>query len=109
MDVASEIEPWLVSMAGPPYPEGLAEHCPADTMPVALPFPDRLGSVRFRDIATLEIDVDPKLSGFPWPEGRRTIDQSDFPAIIEALRHENEAEFGPLADRPERRLEEAAR
>jgi hypothetical protein len=65
-------------------------------------YPDGLGSVRFRDIATLEIEVEETLSGFPWPEGRRKIDQDDFAAIIESLRRENEAEFGPKADRPER-------
>jgi hypothetical protein len=99
---AREVEPWLVSMAGTPYPEGLAKHCPADSMPLALSYPEGLGSVRFRDIATLEIEVEEKLSEFPLPEGRRKIDQDDFAAIIESLRRENEAEFGPKADRPER-------
>ena len=80
----------------------LAEHCPIESMPLVLPLRDGLGSVRFRDLATLEIDVDPKLRNFPLPEGRRTIDQDDFAAIIESLRRESKAEFGPAADRPQR-------
>jgi len=38
-----------VSLAATLYPEGLAKHCPANAMPPALPCPDRLGNVRFRD------------------------------------------------------------
>ena len=62
--------------------------------------------MKFRDIVTFEIDVDPKIKGFPIPRpNSRRITQDDFPEIIEAIKVENREEFGAEAGQPQRDVE----
>ena len=79
------------------------EHCGETPDPLVLGNPDGLHGVKFRDIVTFEIDVDPGIKGFPTtrPDSRR-ISQDDFPEIIEAIKIENREEFGAGAGQPKR-------
>lgn len=92
LDVGEAIAPWHVT--------GL-EACDGNDAPLALPYPDHLPTLRFRDAATLEITVEEALHGVPIPPDReRRITQDDFTAILAAIREENAAEFGKGTDEP---------
>jgi Protein of unknown function (DUF4056) len=105
------ISPWLVQQApvsrDPVSNEdraALAALC-REAGPIVLRNPDTCVNGRpFADYATVEIEVDEALArrGFPFPRpGSRTITQRDFAFVIERIRAQNAAEFGPDADRPD--------
>lgn len=77
--------------------------CGADK-PIVLRNPDTCVNGRpFADYATVEIEVDPALvaRGFPFPRPEsRTITQHDFAFVIERIRAQNAAEFGPTPTGP---------
>lgn len=91
--------PWLVpeDRAGPrliaacgPYPE-----------PFAIANPDRLDGAATSSMARLEIQVSEDLAAHePFVELGRTISDRDFAVILEAIREQNRAAFGPESDRP---------
>jgi hypothetical protein len=101
-DTGPLLTPWIVSaetVAGPLPAIGCLRAGP----PLRLRNPRGNGGVRFDRDVTVEIDVGDLLSasGFPFPRrGSRRITQADFPAILETIRRENSAEFGPSHDRP---------
>ena len=104
MDVGTEIFPWLVTEAS-----GLDEDtlnsfdaCKDADPPLVLRNPDGFEGVDFSDKITVQIELDDKLAAamtLPNPPSL-TITQADFPEIIEQIRSENAAEFGPEADIP---------
>jgi hypothetical protein len=58
----------------------------------------------FEDYAEIEIEVADSLAarGFPFPRSdSRKITQRDFPDILDKIREQNAAEFGPHTDRPD--------
>ncbi len=62
------------------------DHCGGTPVPLALGNPDRFHDVKFRDVVTFEIEVDPGIKSFPTPRpDSRRISQEDFPEIIEAI------------------------
>lgn len=95
------LKPWLVSAASAPEPEP-SIGCDNAGPPLRLRNPSSFEGVRFDHDATLEIDVDDTVaaSAFPFPHRKsRRVTQTDFPAIIEQIRRENTAAFGPDHDR----------
>ena len=107
LDTGPTLAPWLVSEAGIDAKTTalLDERCGADVRPIVLRNPDTYRGIPLRDVATFEIDVGPALArrGFPFPRpDSRQITQEDFPAIIAAIAVDNDAQFGPDADGPQR-------
>lgn len=100
------VEPWTVERAfGVPPDEPLLPDCEGGGALLPLRAPEGVEGIRFAQIATLEIDVDETLlaSGLPLADaGRRAVTEQDLPRILEAIRVEHTATFGPLGDRPER-------
>jgi hypothetical protein len=103
--IGLEIVPWTVTQA---YWSELAEEkqreqCGETPVPLVLGNPNGFHDLKFRDIVTFEIDVAPKIKGFPTPRpNSRRISQDDFPEIIEAIEIENREEFGAGAGQPQR-------
>jgi len=100
MDFERTVTPWLV----PPsrMPAALREACGDAPEPHTLYAPDRYAGITFGDLVTLEIEVDDKIAKqFPFTKIGRTVTQSDFPTIVEAIREQNRSEFGDDADRPD--------
>jgi hypothetical protein len=104
MDVGTEIFPWLVTEASGLDDEkrNFFEACRDSVLPLVLRNPDGFEGVEFSDKITVRIELNDKLAAvMPLPDPPSPIiTQADFPAIIEAIRNENAAEFGPEADIP---------
>jgi len=86
--------------------------CGGDWTPLGLNVPDRLGNVPFRQMATLEIRPDEKLitNGLRFPKpGSTVVTQDDFPALIEVIKRECDAELGAGAGLPAARPNETSR
>jgi hypothetical protein len=104
IDAGTEIVPWLVSRAyrSPKMREWINRECGGSEKPLVLHRQEALHSIKFSDLATLQIDVavpDP----FPFPRtGSKQITQEDFPGIINAVRDLAIKRLGPGATRPER-------
>ena len=99
-DTGPKLTPWRVTDMDGTAPPDVEEAC-GDSHPHR--FWLDLDDIPLAEYATLEIDVSDALlkSGFPMPEERqRPILQTDFPWVIEQIRAENAAEFGPHADSP---------
>ena len=100
MDFEGEIEPWLVPASR--MPAALRENCGDAPDPQVLNAPEGYSGVDFGQLITLEIEVNDDIaSRHPFTETGRTITQSDFPRLVEAVRKQNRAEFGDDADRPD--------
>ena len=100
MDFEGTVLPWLV----PPsrMPAELSNLCGDTPEPHVLHAPETYAGVTFGDWVTLEIEVSDEIAErFPFTEIGRTITQSDFPTIVEAIREQNRSEFGDDADRPD--------
>lgn len=99
-DVNGEVAPWLV----PPSRSGplLKAACGANPTAQAVATPSSMSGIDFAGQATLVVDLPDDLAARP-PFDRlgRRITQRDFPAILEFIRAENRAMFGPAADRPD--------
>ena len=107
--IGREIVPWTIEQAfwSELVEEKQRDHCGGTPVPLVLGNPDGFLEVKFRDVVTLEIDVDPRIKGFPLPRpNSRRITQDDFPGIIEAIMIENREEFGGEAGQPQRGAEE---
>ena len=79
---------------------------------LGLVVPERLGDVPFREMATLEFRPAETVikNGFRFPKsGSTVVTPDDFPAVIEAIMHECEAELGPGAGSPAARPNETSR
>ena len=100
MNFQDVIEPWLVPVSR--MPATLQEACGDSPEAQNLNVPDEYGGVDFGKWITLEIVLGDKLAGqAPFTAIGRTVTQSDFPRIVEAIRKQNRAEFGDRADRPD--------
>lgn len=103
-DIGAQVSPWLVRDATPPAPpDRRFEGCDPDVEPLILRHANGFEGVAFRDLVTLEIDVDDQLAsaGFAFPRpGNRRVTQDDYPHIIAAIQRENAAAFGEPADHP---------
>jgi hypothetical protein len=100
MDLGTEIRPWLAPFDR--ATEALRAACPPALPPVVLANPDAVDGLQFRDQATLRIEVGAMLAAQePFRSLGGVITQEDFPAILAAVRAENQRQFGPVADRPE--------
>jgi hypothetical protein len=100
LEARSNIVPWLV----PPerMPASLERACGEEARPIEISHQSGVLSIRFADWIELEIEVDEGLAAQePFVTLGRRIVQSDFPAIIEAIRGQNRAKFGPAADQPD--------
>ncbi len=86
--IGLEIVPWTVEQAywSELVYEKHRNHCGETPVPLVLGNPDGFHDLKFRDVVTFEIDVDPGIKVFPTrrPNSRR-ISQEDFPEIIEAI------------------------
>lgn len=102
MDFSTELHPWRgIDSSSERARELLAEACADGQDPFVLGNPERIRDQRLSELARFEIDVDEELARLLLPRsGSRIITQDDFPALIERIRAESEAEFGPDSDRP---------
>jgi hypothetical protein len=100
------LSPWLVSEAPISNEDKLAVigRC-GDAAGIVLRNPDTcVTGTAFADYAEIAIDVEEALAarGFPFPRAEsRRITQRDFAGVVERIREQNAAEFGPQADRPD--------
>jgi hypothetical protein len=79
----------------------LREVCGSDPEPQPFSNPDAVGELRFRDQATLVIEVSGDLADQePFRSLGGRITQDDFSTIIQFIRLQNRAAFGENADRP---------
>ena len=77
--------------------------CKDAAPPLVLYVADGFAGARFRDHATVELEVGDALvaGGFPLPRAdSRLVTQDDFPAIVERIRQANAQQFGEGADAP---------
>ena len=97
------VEPWLVpgsTWRG----EGAASQggCTRPKMPHVLRNPSRIPLLAFEDVLTFEVELEPSLRAEPALESfGATVNQTDFPEILEAVRRAAREEFGPLGDSPQ--------
>jgi hypothetical protein len=94
------IRPWLI----PPSRFGprLRAACGVNPTPVPIENPSSMSGIDFAEQASLVIELPDELaSQEPFVSLGRRITQKDFPKIVEFIRAENRAMFGPLADRPD--------
>jgi hypothetical protein len=104
LDAGDALTPWLISRAyGSPEMTAWAEkECGGSEPPVILRRRDAAQGIAFRDLLTLEVDVEVK-DPFPFPRsGSTRITQADFPTILESVRQRIVEVLGPGSDRPER-------
>ena len=103
LQIGARIEPWLVPKGRLAAADAkrLEHECGGDRDPHVLRNPSRIPGLEFAEVLALEIDLDrgfrtkPELERFS-PRAR----SQDFPALLEQIRTEMRAEFGPLADTP---------
>ena len=116
-EIGPELTPWKIGDAWtfstlPAARKEMDQYCYGDWTPLRLSVPDRLGSVPFRQLATLEIEPEGVLikNGFPFPRsGSVLITQDDFPYVIAAIERAADAELGPGAGLPAARPGERSR
>ena len=106
LQVGARIEPWVVPEKdlSPDLRERLDATCSEGRQAHALRLPSRVPGLDFDDVLSFEIELDRDLArdealGDLAPVVRHT----DFPRIIERIRGEVRAEYGPLGDSPEPR------
>ncbi|MGZ6075863.1 MAG: DUF4056 domain-containing protein [Isosphaeraceae bacterium] len=83
--------------------------CRGDWSPLRLTVSDRLMSVAFRKMATLEIQPDEALLGNGFPIRGKLVTQEDFPSLIATIARAAEAELGAGAGSPVARAGEVSR
>jgi hypothetical protein len=94
------LTPWLVTADA--FPKAQATGC-EDAQPMPLSLPHDVGGSAPDELATVHVEVGDKLvrNHFPLPRGGdRNITQNDFPAVVEAIRHDFARELGAGSDRP---------
>jgi hypothetical protein len=100
-DFEAEVVPWLVpaSLAPPELPEACGEDPDRVVLRGA---PNEVYGVRIADWVTLEIRPSRALrKQFPFNELGEVITQADLPRIIDEVRKQNLADFGPNAEGPD--------
>lgn len=103
LQMGPRIEPWLVPdrLLSTQEADRLAQDCGSDRDPHVLRNPSRIPGLEFSDVITLEIDLDEAFRSHPQLQNYAPQVRSlDFPALIEQIRSEVLAEFGPRADMP---------
>ncbi len=106
LEIGTLMSPWLVQQAPVSNEDkaAIADLC-GEPKGITLRNPDTCVTGRaYEDYAEIEIEVDDALAqrGFPFPRSdSRKITQRDFPYILDQIRRQNAAEFGPHADRPD--------
>ena len=69
--------------------------------PIKLVVLDSLDGYKFEDWVTIHFELDKELAEHkPFPRYGTSVTQRDLPAIVSAIRDQNEEEFGEGADRP---------
>jgi hypothetical protein len=104
LEIASPVRPWLApeSALSEDLRMRLAAVCGADREAIALTSAFAGGGYTFGDFVRLEIEVDEQIAKHePFLTRGRSLTQADFPAIVDAIREQVRAEFGPRADRPD--------
>jgi hypothetical protein len=102
LEIASPIHPWQAPDSALPAElrARLAEACEGDQREIALENPGSGRGYRFGDYVRLEIETDDRLAKHePFATRGRSLTQADFPAVVEVIREQVRAEFGPRADR----------
>ena len=97
------VSPWRVQDVDGEMPEILEESCGG--VPVhELWVEETFAGLALEDWVDLRITVSPALlgAGFELPRGEQPVTLQDFTAMVERVRRENFAEFGPSADQPDR-------
>jgi hypothetical protein len=102
--LGAQLVPWQVPEA--PQTEmlqmRLRERCEDDLEPHVLRNPTRIPGLVFRDQMRLEIALDDDFAAKPGMSGLGpTVTQDDFPVLLDRIRVEIRAEFGPEGDRPD--------
>ena len=103
LDTDSELEAWLIpdSLVSNELQENLDKECGPDPEPAVFRIPDTLGGIPFSAFATLEITpIGNPAQQSIFDQIGPTVTQEDFPRIMEEVRAENAAAFGPRAHLP---------
>lgn len=105
LDTGPVVRPWRLedAKAGTHGVVTPVARCASAAPALAFRLHEDLAGVPFRDLATVELEVDDALveGGFPLPRpGSRLVTQDDFPAIIAAVRHAIVETFGSGSDAP---------
>jgi hypothetical protein len=104
--IGDALAPWIVQQAPVSNvdKQTVLQACGGAT-PIVLHRADTcVNGTPYADYAQVEIEVDPALvaRGFPLPRpGSHTVTNRDFPFIVERIRAQNAAQFGPDADHPD--------
>jgi hypothetical protein len=102
--IGETIAPWLVpeALASEALEGALGRECGAWPIPHFLTIPSTFEGTPLRNLATLELRVDPAIASRPpFDALGPSVTQDDFPVIVAAIREQNRREFGPRADRPD--------
>lgn len=100
------INPWLVPDAlrkGDKNAELIDVMCPSSAPRLPLDVPDKIGDLKIADLVTIELRFTSWTpANFPYPDpSNKVATVADYPAIIDAIRKEAAAEFGPDFDKRE--------
>ncbi|MFP6639725.1 MAG: hypothetical protein VCC04_05740, partial [Myxococcota bacterium] len=103
LDTDTELEAWLMpkTLTSPRLKADLAQECGPDPQPAVFRIPESLGGVHFSEFATLEITpIGEPAQEAIFQELRSPLTQQDFPRIMENVKAQNAAAFGPRAHLP---------
>jgi hypothetical protein len=102
LDTGNPLRPWLVpeSRMSESLRAALKDHCGASPEPQLLANPGGSAGATYADWVTIEFELEDELAEQePFASIGRRVTQAEFPRIIEAIRQQNLAEFGPRAGR----------
>ena len=99
-DIGNPIRPWIAPESALPAEvrESLRQACKGDRSPVVFKNVSRLKGIELGDYVTFELEVDPTIARQePFATRGPKLTQRDFPEIVEIVRQQAIAEFGPRA------------
>ena len=103
MDTDGELEAWLMpeTLTSPELKEDLVRACGQDPQPAVFRIPESLGGIHFSEFATLEITpIGKPAQQAIFREIGPSLTQQDFPRIMQDVKAQNTAAFGPRAHLP---------
>jgi hypothetical protein len=102
-EIGALVSPWLVQQAPVNNDDKATVALCGEPNGIPLRDPNTCVTGRtFEDYAEIEVDEALAAGGFPFPQPySRTITRRDFAYILDEIRKQNAAQFGPQADRPD--------
>lgn len=101
IEAEPQITPWLVNRGWSARDENATVYAAcADTEAIVLQNPTSFAELPFASQATIEIEMSPGIAARMHRTGSRRITQNDYPALLEAIRAENQRELGSAANGP---------